>query len=287
MTYWRMAFRWGSQGAEIWPECKKRGIAAIGYYFDDYTPIIGDCSKITEEEYDEIWREHAPKLTIPRSNLKKLAYRMTIGDVIYVKQGTSIVGHGKVTSTYQYDPRILEGTRAKWEHFVRVDWDAHFDSVPILLGSEQTTVLELSGDRLKRLQNALNSSKNERLEITIKDDLHSLIEEEKAFKEGGVTKRFVNFYERDPSLRTAAIQHSGTKCIICGFDFEAVYGSHGAGFIEVHHLRPVSTLHEPTKVDPKKDMAVVCSNCHRMIHRKSDQVLSIEEMKDLLRTKTG
>jgi 5-methylcytosine-specific restriction enzyme A len=46
----------------------------------------------------------------------------------------------------------------------------------------------------------------------------------------------------------------------------------GQGFIEAHHLRPIATLEEgvPVKYDVAADFAVLCSNCHRMIHRFSD-----------------
>jgi 5-methylcytosine-specific restriction protein A len=107
-------------------------------------------------------------------------------------------------------------------------------------------------------------------------DLGSLLVEE-GYLEGQKSQRFTGYYERNPKLRAAAILHHGTKCMVCNFDFEKVYGEHGAGYIEVHHLRPVSSLQELTKIDPKTDMAVVCSNCHRMIHRKKDKILSLED----------
>jgi len=65
--------------------------------------------------------------------------------------------------------------------------------------------------------------------------------------------------------------------------FYAFYGEQGKDYIEVHHLRPVHSLGGDT-VDPRTDMAVLCSNCHRMIHRKRDKVLSIEELKNFIAT---
>jgi 5-methylcytosine-specific restriction enzyme A len=46
----------------------------------------------------------------------------------------------------------------------------------------------------------------------------------------------------------------------------------GKGFIEAHHLRPIASLEEgvPVKYDVAADFAVLCSKCHRMIHRFSD-----------------
>ena len=149
MNYWRMAFRVGPQGDEMWPDCRKRGIAAIGYYTSDGRPIVGDCSKLTENEYDNLWRRKDPKNTTGRASLRNVAYRMKIGDMIYVKQGPYIVGRGKVTSGYQHNPRILKGTASEWEHFVKVDWETDFHPIKILLGAELTTVLPLSGNRLQ------------------------------------------------------------------------------------------------------------------------------------------
>ncbi len=44
MNYWRMAFRIGDRGYEMWQDCYNRGIAAIGYYTDDGKPVVKDCS---------------------------------------------------------------------------------------------------------------------------------------------------------------------------------------------------------------------------------------------------
>ena len=119
------------------------------------------------------------------------------------------------------------------------------------------------------------------IQASVISDLDSLLDEEEYF-EGQKNQRFTNYHERNPKLRAAAILHHGTKCMVCDFDFEKVYGEQGAGYIEVHHLRPVSSLQEPTKIDPKTDMAVVCSNCHRMIHREKGKILSIEELKKII-----
>jgi len=46
---------------------------------------------------------------------------MKKGDTIYTKDGTFIVGKGKIIKKYQYDPNILKGVNS-WSHFVTVDW---------------------------------------------------------------------------------------------------------------------------------------------------------------------
>jgi len=57
------------------------------------------------------------------------------------------------------------------------------------------------------------------------------------------------------------------KCWVCGFDFQETYGKIGEGFIEAHHTIPVSSLDD--KEVSIKDFAAVCSNCHRMIHKRN------------------
>lgn len=67
------------------------------------------------------------------------------------------------------------------------------------------------------------------------------------------------------------------ECEVCGFDFVHIYGSIGQGFAEVHHLLPLKDLGHGRNVR-LPDLAVVCSNCHRMLHR-GNPVLQIDELK--------
>jgi hypothetical protein len=108
-------------------------------------------------------------------------------------------------------------------------------------------------------------------------DLDALVGEESAL-EGQRSERLVAHFERNPKLRALAIAIHGTTCVGCGFNFAKAYGPHGLSYIEVHHLVPVSRMTQPSSVNPKTDMAVLCSNCHRMVHRKQDAPLSIAEL---------
>jgi 5-methylcytosine-specific restriction endonuclease McrA len=56
-------------------------------------------------------------------------------------------------------------------------------------------------------------------------------------------------------------------CKACGFDFAKRYGTVGHGYIECHHTLPVSEL-KPNQRTKLKDVALLCSNCHRMVHRR-------------------
>jgi 5-methylcytosine-specific restriction protein A len=66
-------------------------------------------------------------------------------------------------------------------------------------------------------------------------------------------------------------------CEVCSFDFKQHYGDLGEGFIECHHTQPLSfsTAGEKTRLT---DLALVCANCHRMLHRGS-KWLSITELR--------
>ena len=101
-------------------------------------------------------------------------------------------------------------------------------------------------------------------------------------KEGKVKYVYGKQYERDPNNRIEAIKFHGTKCVVCGFDFEKFYGARGKGYIEIHHIKPLSSIGKEIDINPKMDLVPVCSNCHKMIHRRKDKVLSINEMKNLL-----
>lgn len=99
-----------------------------------------------------------------------------------------------------------------------------------------------------------------------------------SIKEGAKTKITVNRYERDRNARNACIAHYGTNCVVCGFNFELVYGKRGKEFIHVHHLIPLSEIREEYIVDPIGDLRPVCPNCHAMLHKGEN--ISIEKLKD-------
>jgi 5-methylcytosine-specific restriction enzyme A len=121
---------------------------------------------------------------------------------------------------------------------------------------------------------------------TVVKDLEAIKAEESSFqgvfREGKLTYVLTNKHERNPNLRAASIQVHGTRCQVCGFSFSEVYGSLGDGFIEVHHLYPVSRYTGEVNVSPSTDMAVVCANCHRMIHRNPEKPLILEDLRQIV-----
>lgn len=85
--------------------------------------------------------------------------------------------------------------------------------------------------------------------------------------------------ERNQSLAKSVKKKHGYTCKACGFNFYEVYGEIGKEFIEAHHLTPISMLKgQRVFLNPKTDFTVLCSNCHRMIH-KTDVVDKVEEFR--------
>jgi 5-methylcytosine-specific restriction protein A len=122
------------------------------------------------------------------------------------------------------------------------------------------------------------------------DDIENEIDEDSTIeeagtggKEGKVKQYYSKKYERDRNNRIEALKIHGTVCQCCNFNFEKVYGDIGIGFIEIHHKKPLFSLNEEVKISPKDDLVPVCPNCHRIIHRKRDTVLTVEEVRELIR----
>lgn len=61
-------------------------------------------------------------------------------------------------------------------------------------------------------------------------------------------------------------RHGKLFCEVCDFDFYARYRKRGEAYIEAHHLVPIAQLSAATQL-MIKDLAMVCANCHRMLHR--------------------
>lgn len=77
---------------------------------------------------------------------------------------------------------------------------------------------------------------------------------------------WVDRYERRPDLRDECVAHYGAVCQVCEVDMAETYGELGAGFVHVHHLRPLA-LGEERETDPIRDLVPVCPNCHAMLHK--------------------
>lgn len=94
------------------------------------------------------------------------------------------------------------------------------------------------------------------------------VESSEEYMEGAVQSILIDAYERNPRARAKCIAEFGARCVVCNFSFEEAYGEVGKGFIQVHHLTPLSEIGEEYSVDPVRDLRPVCANCHALIHRR-------------------
>ena len=105
-------------------------------------------------------------------------------------------------------------------------------------------------------------------------------------EEGRILTRLHRSRERSPELvarkKASTLKvHGRLQCEACSFDFEAQYGLRGSGFIEAHHTKPLHAL-SPGDKTRLEDLALLCSNCHRMIHARRPW-LTVEDLKQIIR----
>jgi predicted HNH restriction endonuclease len=107
------------------------------------------------------------------------------------------------------------------------------------------------------------------------------VRDELAYLEGSKTQTLIERSLRSQAARLKCLEYHGLSCVACGFNFERCYGTAGYGFIEIHHLKGISSNNELREVDPINDLIPLCSNCHSIVHRR-EPMLSIFELKALL-----
>lgn len=237
--------------------------------YRDYVLFMCLCEESNSQMYYLIDAYFLISSVIPNCRLIGTEYKVHIHGDPYVEQW---IGEDQSNNK----KNTLELYKVNFNVFLYVPMD-HSDIHALVVKIE---------DAIKSLREDQEYRQKEKELVGITEmrtiDLESRQHEEEHF-EGKQLERYITYYERDPKLSAKAILIHGTKCKACNFDFEKKYGERGKGFIEVHHLKPVSEL-GGTNVDPETDLTVVCSNCHRMIHRKKNDVLSLEELNKIIQS---
>jgi 5-methylcytosine-specific restriction protein A len=107
----------------------------------------------------------------------------------------------------------------------------------------------------------------------------------KGFMEGGINQIVLEVQYRSPQLRKDAITaNKGYSCYICGENFEEKYGEYGKGYIEIHHKKPLKDNSE-NHLTTINDVAVVCANCHSVLHHNGKEPLDVEFLKEVVRNR--
>ena len=101
------------------------------------------------------------------------------------------------------------------------------------------------------------------------------------FSEGKEVARIHKRRERNKKAvetkkKKVLAEKGSLTCEVCGFDFAKKYGKLGFGFAECHHKILLAQLSKGHRTR-LSDLAIVCANCHRMLHRSSP-MLSVEDL---------
>ena len=105
-------------------------------------------------------------------------------------------------------------------------------------------------------------------------------------REGRLLTRLHFYKERDRSFAQRVRDYFKHQwggqlvCEACGCAPTKVYGQVGDSCIEVHHKVPIEQL-QPDSVTVLDDMAIVCANCHRVVHSKKP-CLTVNEVIELI-----
>lgn len=154
-------------------------------------------------------------------------------------------------------------------------------------GKLEKVVFDEFKDKRAELRNIANTIRaaaaNPQLSLKLYEIPEEVEEEQLEFREGKVLYRLHKYKERDSKLvllkKTQHLKKYGAlDCESCNFNFQVKYGDLGKGFIECHHQTPLYQYEgiQETRLD---DLALVCSNCHRMLHRGMD-TLSVGELRN-------
>jgi hypothetical protein len=148
MAAWRMAFRCGINGFEMWDECLKHKVAII-----EYSPFDNvDLSKYERGKPRSAWA--ALRGSQPHS-LDRFVYQMEEDDIIYVKKGPLIVAKGIVTGPYFFDKknRIVDPEGTPRQHQRAVRWTPFRKEVLIQIGyAPNVTLVPLEAQDVKRVE---------------------------------------------------------------------------------------------------------------------------------------
>ena len=111
---------------------------------------------------------------------------------------------------------------------------------------------------------------------------------EQIIREGELRTYTVEYRTRSRELRQAAIEtysrNGRIACAACQFEFGSAYPHIGKGYIQIHHLKPISFMHgEPLNLSAAlRNVKPLCANCHQMVHTRTPPI-SIADLQSTLK----
>ena len=205
--------------------------------------------------------------------LYKLVNDIRMGDYVLLPlKKEPEVAIGKIMGDYQYHRKVITAHRrpVKWlnKNIPRTIFQLDFQEAL----KQRPTIFQVKVRRAEKRLAQILSGKVDPLLRNSGPEPEDLISP--GLEDPG-RLRFHKQRERNQRLAKDAKKYHGHICQVCGFDFGEFYGELGRGYIEAHHLVPISELKRAQEINPKKDMTVICANCHRMIHRERNMSLKV------------
>lgn len=167
------------------------------------------------------------------------------------------------------------------EHLCLIEWNKFYKSRPDLRIPEKTQLEKI--DKIWLAQDFHVFVHNKILNLVPNSRNHKIQEIPELFTIEGKSILSEHLrYERNSSFikkikKIALNNNRFLRCEVCKFSFFETYGEIGVGFIEAHHLKALSQSASDIKTT-KNDIALVCSNCHRMLHR-DNMSMTIDELR--------
>jgi 5-methylcytosine-specific restriction protein A len=84
--------------------------------------------------------------------------------------------------------------------------------------------------------------------------------------------------KRDRKLRELALEQAKGICEACEQDYGALLGGLGLRVLQVHHRQQLRAMDAP-RITSLKDLAVVCVNCHALIHADPKRAMPVQYLR--------
>ena len=87
---------------------------------------------------------------------------------------------------------------------------------------------------------------------------------------------------RSGTLRAEALRLAAGVCAACGRQYSKYLDGLGDRVLQVHHRRQLAATDVP-RLTRSSDLAVLCANCHALVHANPRRALSVERLRKLIR----
>lgn len=255
------------------------------YWIIKGNPKVYDLNEMVVKGEPDVWRTaRPPKAWQPKDSV---FFWSSAPRLELVALGTFVRETGEHTEAGEtlYEVRYITGPMAGKVSAAELRADAICAGANFMKPAVAHGVLQVTEAEAQQMYRLMRRANDRRLDcwrdIPAPDAVPPLDIDEGALEgDQRLTLHFSRERSRELVRRKKAQVLGATgalACEVCGFDFSSRYGTLGAEFCEVHHTRALATLVKNSRTK-LSDLAVVCSNCHRMIHRHSP-MLSIPQLR--------